>query len=1056
MNSRTRLFQLVCGLAVVATGAAASFAGTNQWTAVGPSGGSVTRIAYDPATPTNVYLVGSGGFYRSTDGGTTWTNVRSDFMNAPRDLAVDPSDASRVYVISTDAPFLYLSTDGGATLSVSSTFPTSGVTNAQEIAISQDGMTLYVATADAHIFRSTDRGQTWQARTPVLTGTLPGLARMAIDPANPATLYAAAGAGGTSGMFATHDGAATWSQVDPNQTLVALVRDIAINPAIAGQVWVASDSGIWVSGDQGIHWSNSHLSNPATAVTFDPSRNGVMYAGTYYGALWRSPDTGATWSNVTGDTNLGEVTTFAVSPAQSANVLVGGSGGIIGTTTSGASWALQVTGIVATRIMGLSTDAGAGRIYMNTELSGIHYLSEGAASTTAVNNGGLDQFGSPPSYTFSTAILAQSGQPGVPGPLLVSLSTGIARSVDGGSHWSLTALPGSASQQVNTFASSRGNPSVILASTYGGVFRSTDGGASFTAEDPAAAGLPPNACFTTSAAAQSDASVFYAAPQTSNGLTTQPSEHGLYRSIDAGKTWSPVSGLGSNSVVQVTVDPINAQTVYVSTDSAFLKSTDGGNSWSAVGSTIPLSMGIDPGNTRILFAVTGGASFGLRSVDGGKSWQGLPVGPQLPLWFPAQIVLDPGRPSTVLMGTLQSGAQELTVATDIALQVTPPTAAPLLAGSAAAYSFGVSNNGPYDATGIVLTIPLPAASTAGSASVSPSGSGACTSGGSSVRCTLDALRAGFSATVSLSVTPTNEGAFAISASIQGQQPDPDTSNNSVTTSTTVALPTDLSVTVSGASSAQVGDSLSYTFTVSNAGANPATSSQLIFQSAAGLTLTGAQTTTGGCTVDATSGKVTCALGDIAAGQSSSVSVSAKAASAGTLVSTATVSTTRVDTQSSNNTASASTTVSLPPPTSANDTGTVQAGQSVSISVLSNDTDSNGTLNSGSIKIVTQPTQGTVTVNSSGSKTYTASATASKSDSFTYTVDDTQGDRSAPATVTVTITAAAPAGTGGGSSAGSSGGGGGGGSLGLLELLALGALMCRAGGLAYSRRRLSVR
>jgi len=374
------------------------------------------------------------------------------------------------------------------------------------------------------------------------------------------------------------------------------------------------------------------------------------------------------------------------------------------------------------------------------------------------------------------------------------------------------------------------------------------------------------------------------------------------------------------------------------------------------------------------------------------------------------------------------------VAPDLALQVTPPTATPLPAGSPAAYSFVVSNNGPYDATGVALTISFPA-STGVTASVSPSGAGTCTSRSTGATCTIDVIRAGFAATVSLSVTPTTEGAFAISASVQGDQPDSDTTNNSVSTSAHVALPTDLSVTVSGAASVQVGDAVSYTIDVSNAGPNTATSSQLTYQVAPGLTFTSVTPSTGSCAIDSTRSTVTCSLGDIAAGQSTSVTVHATAASAGSQVSIATVSTTRADTQSNNNTANATTVVTQLPPVAANDSATVQAGQSVAINVLNNDSDPHGTLNSASVRIVTQPTQGTVTVNSSGSVTYTANASAATSDSFTYTVDDTLGDRSSPAMVTVTVTAPAPASSGGSASSGS-----GGGSLSIYWLLALGAIV----------------
>jgi len=1055
MNSRTPLPQLIVAIfaiTMLAFGAPPSVAGTNQWSAVGPPGGSVTKIVYNPTSPTNVYLVGAGGFYRSTDGGTTWTNVSLgvSVIGQSNDIAVDPTDGSRVYVAGPSAP--YISTDGGATLTRSASFPTLNSSGGAELAITPDGMTLYFATTDMRIFRSTDHGQTWQERTPISTGAVPHLYRMGMDPSDPKTLYAAGATDastGTFGFLVTHDGAKTWTSADPNHLLPQYVRDIAFNPALPGQIWVATDGGIWASGDSGAHWSQSGAPNLTDVLVFDPSRNGVMYCGTGYGFLWRSADTGASWTDVSGTSNLSTVSTFAVNPAngQSSHVLVGGYGGLLGSSNSGATWVPQETGIFGNNVTGLSADAGSDRVYLNSPSGGFHYLPGGASATAPVNNRALDQLDTgQPHSSFSTAFLAQQGQSGAPGQLLVSLITGIARSADGGNTWSLTGLPNTvSSDQMQVFASSPRTQQVILASSYGTVIRSIDGGATFTQLNTSAAGLPANAFFNLLVASQTDGSVLYGAPLTQPNFSYPPQEYGLYRSNDAGLTWAPVSGLGSNSIVTVTFDPTNAQTVYVSTQAAWLKSTDGGNSWSPLtwndvtiqypnqATAAPPRLAIDPHNTRIFFASGAGLS---RSVDGGSTWQPLPSITQGGV--SGGFVLDPNRPSTVLGGTDFSGLQALTVAPDLALHVTAPTATTLQPGSPASYSFVVSNNGPYDATGVSLTIAFPA-STGVSASVSPSGAGSCTSGNTGVNCTFTAMRAAFFATVNLSVTPTTEGAFAVTSSVQGDQPDSDTSNNRVTTSINASLPTDLSVTVSGASTAQVGDAVNYTVSVSNAGSNAATSSQLIFQAASGMTLTGATPSAGSCTTDAPNAKVTCALGDIAASQAVSVTVKGTAATAGAEVSTATVTTTRTDIQPSNNTASVTTTVTTPPPVTANDTGTVQAGQAVTISVLANDTDSNGTVNSGSVRIVNQPTKGTVTINSSGTITYTANAGATTSDSFTYTVDDMQGNRSAPATVSVTIAAPPPANNGGGSSTGSSGGGGG---LGALELLALGGLAWR--------------
>jgi photosystem II stability/assembly factor-like uncharacterized protein len=155
-------------LAVVATGlfglSMRASAAINDWTAIGPGGGVVNKIGYGQNGATAL-MVAAGGYYRSQDSGVSWQVVKSDFLNALADVAVDPSDPTRVYVVSVNAPCLYVSTDGGATLTANTSLPTA-VTQAQQIAVGNDGATLYLSDG-GRIFHSPDRGLTWQERVQV-------------------------------------------------------------------------------------------------------------------------------------------------------------------------------------------------------------------------------------------------------------------------------------------------------------------------------------------------------------------------------------------------------------------------------------------------------------------------------------------------------------------------------------------------------------------------------------------------------------------------------------------------------------------------------------------------------------------------------------------------------------------------------------------------------------------------------------------------------------------------------------------------------------------------
>ncbi len=126
---------------------------------------------------------------------------------------------------------------------------------------------------------------------------------------------------------------------------------------------------------------------------------------------------------------------------------------------------------------------------------------------------------------------------------------------------------------------------------------------------------------------------------------------GVWRSIDGGKTWTPLSdqqaSLGTGKPTALTLDPNNPNVIYVGTSQeselgvnqiqnlskGILKSSDGGASWIVLGSGFPAgnsgnatnfygddvnSIIVEPANSSTLYL---GAKSGLyRSTDGGRNW----------------------------------------------------------------------------------------------------------------------------------------------------------------------------------------------------------------------------------------------------------------------------------------------------------------------------------------------------------------------------------------------------------------------------------------------------
>jgi uncharacterized repeat protein (TIGR01451 family) len=779
--------------------------------------------------------------------------------------------------------------------------------NAWQIAVGQSGAIIYV-TAGARVFYSSDRAATWHERTVVNAYSGGRILKLMIDPTDPNTLYASAVTSATdAGIFVTHDGAMTWQLLESGSESTSLPTDFAVNAANSNQVWSTRYDGVWVSSNKGVTWTNVLAAAAFSAIAIDPSNPAVLYAGTPNGSIYRTVDTGATWTDVADKLSAGQLDTLAVDPSQPSHLLTGGLGGVSGSTNSGAQWAAQTAGLNSAAVLGLAADPAADRIYMNVSSGGVYYSAAGAAATLPVNNvgsGGLLEL-SGDSTLFVTAVLAQ------PGRLSASLISGLARSADGGSTWSLVPVtPGMISQQVFSFASSPLDPQTILAAPDTSLYRSVDGGNLWAL---AITGLPANADIGRIVAAPSDPTIFYASVYTTAPMAGPSTFYGVYKSADAGLSWAPANaGIGSTAIGALAVSPADAKVVYISTDTALLRTIDGGATWSPLTWNVnppaefPYVAAFDPQHAGILYGASGARV--ARSVDGGSSWQDLRAASALPFWAPTALIADPNRPENILVATSGSGAQQFTIAPDLSLSVAAPPS-PVAVGAAALYNYTVSNLGPFDATGVRVSVQLPA--TAQGIAAHASG-GVCSIAAAAAACTFGIARVGVSYTFGVTAISPMAGPFLLVASVAADQPDPNSSNNSVATTQSIANLADLAVTVSGSASAKVGDAVSFTAMVKNAGPNSAANTKLTYQLAAGLTL-GTTSVTGATCANNASGLVTCNVGDLAAAKSATVTINATASVAGMQKSTAAASSMTTDLLTSNNTATSSTSVTSPAP-----------------------------------------------------------------------------------------------------------------------------------------------
>src|SRR6476659_6059182 len=267
-----------------------------QYRLVGPSrGGRVTTVTGVPSQPRTFYMgVASGGLFRTTDGGTTWTPLS--------DGKVPLGSMGSIAVADSDPNIIYLGTGS-------------------------DGVRSNVSTGRG-MYKSIDGGQTWKFIGLYNAGQI-GAVR--IHPTNPDIVWVSAvgnifKANDERGVFKTTDGGQTWHKVLFISDGVGAM-DLELQPGNPNVVYAwmsrlerkpwtiisgSRDGGFFKSVDGGEHFTKIVSGLPTEligkanlAVTAaKPDRIYALIEAKPGGGLYRSDDRGQTWALINSQANL--------------------------------------------------------------------------------------------------------------------------------------------------------------------------------------------------------------------------------------------------------------------------------------------------------------------------------------------------------------------------------------------------------------------------------------------------------------------------------------------------------------------------------------------------------------------------------------------------------------------------------------------------------------------------------------------------------------------------------------------------------------------------------
>jgi photosystem II stability/assembly factor-like uncharacterized protein len=189
-----------------------------------------------------------------------------------------------------------------------------------------------------------------------------------------------------------------------------------------------------------------------------------------------------------------------------------------------------------------------------------------------------------------------------------------------------------------------------MGSVNGGVWKTTNAGATWRNVSDATTISSVGAI----AIAPSDRNVIYVGGGEADLREDWTYGDGMYRSTDAGQTWTHLGLDDARHIARIAVDPHDPDRVYVAAmgrasgrnaTRGVYRSKDGGKSWERVlftnDSTGAIDISLDPNNPRIMLAAlwhmqrtpwgfTAGNGSLWRSTDGGDTWRDITLNPGIP------------------------------------------------------------------------------------------------------------------------------------------------------------------------------------------------------------------------------------------------------------------------------------------------------------------------------------------------------------------------------------------------------------------------------------------
>ncbi|MBI5215395.1 MAG: T9SS type A sorting domain-containing protein [Ignavibacteriae bacterium] len=634
---------------------------SGTWKVEGPSniGGRITAVLIHPTDPNIVYAgSASGGVWRSTDFCVTWENIFNEHFSIGA-LAFDPLDPNIIYVGTGEANPAGVATYPGngiwKTTNAGTTWSNIGLEQTGHIGKivvnPLNNNVLYVAalgmyrgkTQERGVYKSTNAGTSWNRI--LFSNDTTGATDLLLDATDTNRVLAAMWtryrtpqvsiiSGTASGLFLSTDAGTSWNPVtngfpnnDANLGRIALAVAPS-NPSVlyaltaAGAGW----DGVYISIDTGSSWIQTF--NGSTfgegqvwynnIISVDPVNPSIIWTGMT--SLYHSTDAGASFTYA--PTYNGHVDHHAMqfAPSDPNIIVLGNDGGIFTSTDNGNIWKKSLNLPITQFYAGTVSALNPNRILGGTQDNGSLQTKNGVVNTwqtiyggdgfyclidptdsnyvyAEYQNGGLGySTNGGGSFNSGTTGISPSDRKNWETPIAMDLQnpktlyTGthrMYRTTNNMQSWTaissdLTYGNGGRVGTISTIDVSRTNSQVIYVGTDDGrVWVTTDGGSSWNE----IGGTLPDRWVTRVTVDPDSANVCYV---TLSGFIVYDWGGHVYRTNDYGATWTDIgTSLPDLPVNDVVVDPEYPSWLYIATDLNVMYTTNLGTSWQILGSDFP-------------------------------------------------------------------------------------------------------------------------------------------------------------------------------------------------------------------------------------------------------------------------------------------------------------------------------------------------------------------------------------------------------------------------------------------------------------------------------------